>query len=155
MTFIVLLDSGPLGLVTHPKAGLEADACKQWLRDLPRQGHLALVPEIIDYETRREMLRGSSSNALSRLDALKAFGNYLPLTTQAMLQAADFWASARLRGIPLADRLALDADVILCAQAATLLPSFWSMPNASIVIATMNVAHLSQFADARPWQSIL
>jgi len=29
------------------------------------------------------------------------------------------------------------------------------MPEASIVIATMNVAHLSRFVDARLWQDIV
>ncbi len=35
MSLIILLDSGPLGLVTHPKANPDADACKQWLQGLP------------------------------------------------------------------------------------------------------------------------
>lgn len=154
MSLIVLLDSGPLGLVTNPKAGPEADACKLWLRGLPRQGHLALVPEITDYEIRRELRLHAKVRGLENLDRFKALNRYLPLTTEAMLKASDFWAEARRSGIPTADRLALDADVILAAQASTLLPADWNRVGAEIVIATTNVGHLSGFVEARLWQDI-
>lgn len=39
------------------------------------------------------------------------------MNTAIMLQAAQFWAEARQRGIPTADPKALDGDVILAAQA--------------------------------------
>lgn len=154
MNQIILLDSGPLGLITHPQSSPEADACKEWLRNLPPAGHLALVPEIIDYETRREILRRNSMNALQRLNALKTPNSYLPLTTEAMLQAAQFWATAQQQGLPTADRLALDADVILAAQAATLAPAAWGMAGARVVVATVNVGHLGRFVEARDWQAI-
>lgn len=154
MNLIVLLDSGPLGLITHPQSSPEADACKEWLRNLPLAGHLALVPEIIDYETRREILRRNSMNALQRLNSLKTPDGYLPLTTKAMLRAAQFWATAQQQGMPTADRLALDADVILAAQAATLEPADWGLPGAGVVVATVNVGHLGRFVDARVWQEI-
>jgi len=154
MSDIVLLDSGPLGLITHPFGSPEADACEQWLNDLPKSGRLALLPEIIDYETRREMLRRRNVDALRKLDTLKNSGRYLPLTTEAMLQAAQFWATAQQQGIPTANRLALDADVILAAQAATLDPAAWGMPGAGVIVATVNVGHLGRFVDARTWQTI-
>lgn len=154
MRLIVLLDSGPLGLVTNPKASSEADACKQWLRVLRRAGHLALVPEIIDYELRRELRLFGKAEGLRKLDEYKTSNQYLPLTTRAMLQAADFWAAARRSGMPTADRLALDADVILAAQAATLDPADWGMAGAGVIVATVNVGHLSRFVDAQLWQAI-
>ena len=54
---IVLLDSGPLGLVTNPRATPENQRCKQWLVALLASGVRVLVPEIADYEIRRELLR--------------------------------------------------------------------------------------------------
>ena len=154
MSLIVLLDSEPLGLVTNPKYSPEAEACRAWLRSLPHAGHLPLVPEIIDYEVRRELRLYDKIRGLRNLDALCIPRQYLPLTTNAMRQAADFWADLRRIGLPTADRLALDADVILCAQAATLEPAAFGLPGASVVIATGNVGHLSRLVDARHWQDI-
>lgn len=88
------------------------------------------------------------------LDNLKSNIGYLPLTTKAMLQAAQFWAQVRQAGLPTADKLALDADVILAAQAATLSADAWGMPGADIIVATVNVGHLSRFVTAMQWQDI-
>ena len=68
---IVLLDSGPLGLVSNPRQSAEADACKVWLRALIIAGHRALVPAITDYEVRRELQLYQKTQGLSRfaLDA--------------------------------------------------------------------------------------
>jgi hypothetical protein len=49
MPRLVLLDAGPLGMVTHPRRNQEA---KDWLRQLLRSGTEARVPEIADYEIR-------------------------------------------------------------------------------------------------------
>lgn len=154
MTFIVLLDSGPLGLVTNPKESTESLACKDWLKNLTRNGHQALVPAITDYEVRRELRLYNKINGLRNLDTLVAAAGYLPLTPQALWLAADFWAQARQTGMPTADRFALDADMLLTAQAKTVNAEEWEMPGAVIVIATTNVGHLSRFADARLWRDI-
>jgi len=151
---IVVLDSGPLGLATNPKDSPEAVACKEWLQRLLRAGHQVVVPEIIDYEIRRELIRAGKVKGLQALDDLKATHGYLPLTTDAMLKAAQFWAEVRQVGLPTADRLALDADVILAAQAATLDVSAWEMPGAEVIVATVNVGHLSRFVTAKEWQEI-
>ena len=81
MSLIVLLDSEPLGLATNPKNSPEAEACRAWLRGLPHAGHLPLVPEIVDYEVRRELRLHGKTRGLQNLDALAAPGRYLPLTT--------------------------------------------------------------------------
>lgn len=151
---IILLDSGPLGLITNPKGGAEAQVCKAWLQTLAPSGHVALVPEIIDYEHRRELLLAGLTQAIMRLDGFKAVGAYFPVSEEAYLHAASLWAAARRQGIPTADRFALDADVILAAQAATLDPRGWGQPGAPVIIATTNVGHLSRFADARLWRDI-
>ena len=57
MSRLILLDSGPLGMVTNPKAtGIPLD-CQLWLKSLLRRGERVAIPEISDYEVRRELLR--------------------------------------------------------------------------------------------------
>lgn len=143
----VLLDAGPLGLVTNPKLSPQGFACAQWLRDLVASGVRVILPEISDYEVRRELLRADKRRGLERLDALANRLEYLPLSTTAMHQAAVLWAKARQQGQPTAGDKALDGDVILAAQALTL-------EVREVVIATTNVGHLSRLAPAGVWQGI-
>jgi len=143
----VLLDTGPLGLVTNPRRSPQSVACAQWLQALVAHSIRVIVPEIADYEVRRELLRAKKERGLARLDALASRLEYLPLTTAAMRQAAVFWAQARQQGQPTADEKALDGDVILAAQALTL-------GVVDVVIATTNVGHLSRFAPAALWPDI-
>ena len=70
MSEVVLLDAGPLGLVTNPKRSPESEACVHWLQSLVTAGVRVIVPEIADYEVRRELLRANKVRGLSRLDAL-------------------------------------------------------------------------------------
>ena len=91
----ILLDAGPLGLITNPRPSPQAIACRQWLDDWLARGHLARVPEITDYELRRELLRARKTAGLRYLDDLAARIGYLPLTTATMRQAAAFWAYLR------------------------------------------------------------
>lgn len=146
---IVLLDAGPLGLVTNPRATAESQQCKQWLATLLTHGVRVLVPELADYEVRRELLRAGRTQGVSRLDQLKTTAGYVPLSTQTMLLAAEYWAQARRRGQPTATDPALDGDVILAAQAAVL-----AQHGEPVVIATSNVAHLARFVPALRWQDV-
>ena len=79
-----------------------------------------MIPEIADYEVRRELLRAGKDRGLIRLDALKGLLGYARITTPVMLKAAEFWATARKIGRQSADDASLDADMILVAQAAAL-----------------------------------
>lgn len=97
MSKVVLLDAGPLGMVTHPRKNPEI---KTWLQQLLRRGVVVMVPEIADYEVRRELLRAGKRKGVARLDALKTAIGYVPLTTETMLKAAEFWAQARRQGQP-------------------------------------------------------
>ena len=92
MSRIVLLDAGPLGMITNPKSSPENEACKNWLEDLASAGIDIVIPEIADYEVRRELLRAGKDRGLGRLDALKGILAYAPITTAVMLKAAEFWA---------------------------------------------------------------
>ena len=146
MARVILLDAGPLGMVTHPRANPDI---VDWLKAMLYSGATILVPEIADYEVHRELLRAKKSKGVKRLDQLKRTIGYLPISTQAMLLAAELWAQARNQGYPTADDKALDADVILAAQASTL-----NDTGDDPVIATTNVGHLSRFAQADQWQNI-
>ena len=143
----VLLDSGPLGLLTNPNVSESATQCVKWLQKVATSGATVIVPEIADYEIRRELLRARKTAGIRRLDNLISQTDYLAITTTAIRQAAEYWAEARQQGRSTADDKALDGDVILAAQAATL-------DRANVVIATTNVKHLSRFTQAMLWSDI-
>ena len=65
---IVILDSGPLGLLMQRLRLPLADACRKWLADRARAGTRFIVPEIADYEVRRELVRLGNTTAVARLD---------------------------------------------------------------------------------------
>jgi predicted nucleic acid-binding protein len=138
----VMLDSGPLGKLAHPRPHQEIAT---WFKSLLKANVAIIIPEIADYEVRRSLLLADLERSVIRLNQLKSVLTYHPLTTAIMLKAAELWAIARKQGKPTADRHALDGDVILAAQAL----------QADAVIATENVGHLSLFADAKHWKEIL
>jgi predicted nucleic acid-binding protein len=144
---VILLDTGPLGLVTNPKLSAQSIACAQWLQTHITSGNRAIIPEIADYEVRRELLRAKKTKGIARLDDLAKILEYLPITTITMRQAAQLWAQARQQGQPTAGDNTIDGDMILAAQAMTLSAS-------DIIIATTNVGHLSRFVAAELWQNI-
>jgi len=149
MTRVVVLDTSVLGLVTYPGGKSAALACAKWFLDLTTSTSAVVVPEIADYELRRELILQRKVAGLARLDAVKTQAFYASLDTPTMLLAADFWAQARRQGRKTADDKALEGDVILAAQA-----SFLTHLGDEIVVATTNVKHLSLFVDARLWQDI-
>ena len=91
MSAIVFLDTGPLGLVINPRGSAIADACNLWLIALLEKGIQVKLPEIADYEVRRELLRINKTTSIKYLDELKTYIDYVPITTQAMLLASEFW----------------------------------------------------------------
>ncbi|MEG4330209.1 nucleic acid-binding protein [Microcoleus sp. herbarium5] len=149
MSRIIILDSGPLGMVTNPQAKPPYLECQLWLDCLLQNGEIVILPEIADYEVRRELIRAGKERGIRKLDLFKNVLTYRPLTTEVMLLAAQLWAQARMRGRPTAEANALDGDVILAAQAI-----LEASEGNQVVIATTNVGHLSQFVDAREWRLI-
>lgn len=146
---IIFLDTGVLGLVTHPAGGDDATACQAWMKGLLEKGLDFAIPEIADYELRRELIRASKPKSIARLDALAHAITYFSLSTETMRKAAELWAQVRNLGKPTASDEALDADVILGAQA-----QIQSKTGREVIIATTNVGHLKQFGDARTWSEI-
>jgi predicted nucleic acid-binding protein len=141
---VIVLDTGPVGMITNPNASAANRECYQWMESLVLQGAKVWVPEIADYEVRRELLRADKVRGIARLDLLKNSIEYLPLTTPIMLKAAELWAQARRSGMPTADPKALDCDVILAAQTLVVQGN----------VASENVGHLSWFVEARHWREI-
>ena len=151
MAKLVFLDSEPLGLASKPVGQANADACHTWLNALESAGVRVLVPEIVDYEVRRELIRAKATAGLRRLDAVLVRFILLPLDRAALLRAAELWAQLRNAGVPTANRHALDADAILAGQALTT-----AEPGDVVIVATSNIRHLGRFPgiDARPWTTI-
>ncbi|NJL92031.1 MAG: type II toxin-antitoxin system VapC family toxin [Coleofasciculaceae cyanobacterium SM2_1_6] len=149
MNRLIVLDSAPLGMVTNPQAQGIPLACQMWLKSLLQRGERVIIPEIADYEVRRELLRAGLLKSVRRLDNLKQTLEYNPIQTETMILAASIWAEARQSGQPTADPKALDGDVILAAQARLLCND-----TTEAIVATTNVAHLNRFIRALDWQSI-
>jgi predicted nucleic acid-binding protein len=148
----LVLDSGPLGLLTHPQRNAEVVAITEWLAQCLLSGHRVIIPAIVYYELKRELLRAGKTSSVSRLEmfASSTPGRYLPILDEALQLAATLWARARQQGRPTADVKDLDIDVILAAQAL----SFGPAPD-DVVVATTNPKHLSQFVSAKDWQEII
>ena len=148
MARVVLLDSGPLGEVTHPESE-KRGPIREWLFRLLDAVVYPRLPEIVDYEHRRALLHRDASRQVERLNRFKQVFGYEPLTTEVMLVAAELWADARKRGLPTGTERELDVDVILAAQARAL-----QEDGDRVVVATTNPRHLARFVDARPWSEI-
>lgn len=150
----IVLDTSPLGLLTQRPGHAAGDVCKSWATDLSRFGCLFFVPEIADYELRRELLRHGNTAAVSRLEAFNAAvsGAYLPLTTAEVRFAAGLWAQVRNSGKTTAPPDALDGDALIAAQAALLDPSPFGL--SGVVVATANAGHLSVLTQAVLWSDI-
>ncbi len=119
------------------------------VRGLLENGVIVEIPEIADYEVRRELMRAGKSRSVQRLDELASEIGYRSLSTAAMREAASLWARARNEGNPTASAEALDADVILAAQTSEA-----SQEAGDAMVATTNPRHLSRFVDAHYWQQI-
>lgn len=143
---IVVLDSGVLGRLCAPVMERELDV---WVIGLLQRGRKVLIPEVCDYEIRRELIRNRSAT-IAQLDDLATHFDYLPITTPAIRRAAELWAMLRQTGLPTAPDASLDADCVLAGQALVAAEA----ESRSVVVATSNVGHLSRMVDARVWQEI-
>ncbi len=154
MARLILLDSGPLGLIVRAPSKPQVVRCLTWLKAISASGATVIIPEIAHYEVRRELFRIRAVGSLRRLENYLDPGGgltHLTLSTDAIIKAAEFWALLRQAGIPTASPDALDADAILAGQAA-----FAGQPGDTVTIATTNLAHLSRFPgiDAQTWDQI-
>ena len=135
----------------HPRQTEEVVAITFWLSQMLQQRRKVLVPAIVYYELKRELLRADKPFSVGRLDLFtKASNRYIPLTDEALRLSAELWARARQQGRPTADSKELDIDVILAAQALS-----FGAATAEVAIVTTNAKHLSQFITAKHWNEIV
>jgi predicted nucleic acid-binding protein len=154
MARLILLDSGPLGIIVRAPSKPHIVRCLTWLKTIQATGAVVIIPDIAHYEVRRELLRIRAVGSLRRLDyALDPSSGFehLLLTADAIVKAAEFWAFLRQSGIPTSSPDSLDADAILAGQAALA-----GQPGDTVTIATTNLAHLNRFPDidAQNWDHI-
>lgn len=93
---IIFLDSDPLSFLSDARIRPITTSISAWATSLLAAGHIIYVPEVIDYELRRELLRAGKGESIKELDAQKSRFVYAPLTTAAMLLAADLWQNITL-----------------------------------------------------------
>ena len=156
MPSIIVLDTGPLSnsvvsFARPEKAPTVSQQCRQWMSDCEHSGKVLLVPAICYYEVLRELERRKATGKIRRLQEF-VFGvpdRFIPLTTHHLEAAARMWGAARNAGVPTASDDALDADVILCAQALSL-----ELASIDYLVATTNAGHLAQFVPCDEWTSI-
>ena len=148
---IVFLDSGVLHTLISNSNVKEVIDCQNWFYYLLSRSALIVTSAICNYEVKRELVRRNNVGEINNLNQLKKLIDSLPVDEPTLDLAAELWAEARNQGIPTADNLSLDADVIICAQYQLLARKY---PGRYVVIATTNVKHLSRFAEAQEWQNI-
>jgi predicted nucleic acid-binding protein len=145
MSRFILLDASPLGRLCRPngRSPLNREIL-QWFEDAVNDGSRIAIPEITDFEVRRELIRADLRDSIIRLNSLKQQLRFVPLDSDIMLRAAELWAISRNQGLPTADPRELDCDVILAAQAEKI----------GAVVATENVGHISRFVSAKHWRDL-
>lgn len=153
MLQLAALDSGVLGVLTHPEITPIYEACTVWLENLVASRVTILLPAIVDYEIRRDYIRRRNLKSLRSLDALPNLVTYSYLEDSDLRLAAEFWAQMRQTGQPFSPPHALDIDCILVAQtrrevaARNLADDEWK-------IATSDIGDLNRLAPAAIWPEI-
>lgn len=143
MNFSVVLDTRPVSQIAHPR---KFDDVTDWFGRVVEAGYRVVIPEVVDYEVRRGLLRIPAPRQIERLDDMGEDFHFDPITRPIMQDAAHVWAEARNRGTPFTDDDRLDGDAILIAQVRAL-----GDPDALAVI-TENTRHLRPFVPAMRWQ---
>jgi hypothetical protein len=98
MARLILLDSGPLGMIVRAPSKPHIVRCLTWLKAILTTGAVVVIPDIAHYEVRRELLRIRAVGSLRRLDYVldpSSGFEHLALTTDAIVKAAEFWAVVR------------------------------------------------------------
>jgi len=150
----IFLDASPLSLLTQRRnKSPEVTTCNLWFENLALYNVRVYLPEITDYEVRRELLRAKKQKSVERLETMHNRCRFVPITSQVMLRATELWADARNRGIPTAEDCALDADVIFAAQVLESAAEN-GYAKGEYIVATANVRHISRYVDCAEWRNV-
>ncbi len=150
LSHIVVLDTGVVGLITNPTRNAGADACRAWLKRLLAANVFVGLPDVVDYELRRELVLNDAVNALQALDALRSAIEVLPVAPDVLARAASMWATLRRTGLSTADRHALDIDVIVAASTIVAAEALSLDP----VVVTANAKHIGRMVRALSWDNL-
>ena len=134
----VILDTGSLSLVAAPVGICLGDQSKAWFTALEDIGCRFYVPQMADYEVRRELIRAGKTESVVMLDEFIATepDRYRLLTAADVARAAGFWARLRNANRGGSPQEALDADLLIAAQAEALAEETRLQ---GVVVATSNV----------------
>jgi len=123
----VVLDTGPLGRLCHPRTD---EHLTRWVagRYATDPSFVALVPEVVDYELRRGYLlkaryeadpiaREKFQESINTLEQVLSRFVVTPITLDVWRRAAQLWADIRRMGQRTAPDEALDIDVIVASCA--------------------------------------
>lgn len=134
---IILLDTGVLGKICHKKI---SDNVIKVLNYLQQQKIGLRVPEICDYELRRNLLLENLDKSIRKLNKFRRTARLLFFDTNTMIIASEIWADIRKQGNPTENKDSLDGDVILAAQAYQLKAYY-----AEVIILTTNPKDIAKF----------
>lgn len=154
MIRLVALDTGPLGLLTHPRRSEDCDACYAWVEELLEARVRVVLPAIADYELRREYHQRNSMSALRNLDFFRRLVEPIPMSDETLRRAAVLWGETRRAGRPTSSPAALDGDCILVTQVRMVLERT-DLSESEWIIATSDIGDLKRLAPAARWQDIL
>jgi hypothetical protein len=80
---LIVLDAGPLGLLSNPTTSRPVEGAWAWASARLDDGCRFVVPEIADYEVRRELIRAGKDLGVERLDLLAHALGRAPVLTGA------------------------------------------------------------------------
>ena len=145
---LAFLDTGTLGRISNPRAIPVNLRCRQWARSLVAAGYRVVVPEIADYEVRRELLRVGATAGLAR-----------PGEGRLPLRGADDRRRAPSGRIVDRDPAEGAADGVAGLAGRGRDPGGAGVDGGragdTVIVATDNVGHLGRFVDARVWDQIV
>lgn len=146
------MDSGPLNEIIKPQPSTDVI---RWLRFIDKNRIAVRVPEIIDYELRREIVlqylvgKNDSSKSINRLNKYRKTERFIPINPSVTLtDACEIWAELRYIGQGTSDVKNIDVDVILAAQALSMKKDF-----DEVIIVTGNLSDICRFCylDIKVW----
>ena len=134
---IILLDTGVLGKICHKNISI---GTIKVLKYLEQQKIGLRVPEICDYEIRRNLILENLDKSIRKLNKFRKTDRLIFFNSDTMMIASEIWAEIRKQGNPTENKDNLDGDVILAAQACQL-KRYYEL----VIVLTTNAKDLAKF----------